>query len=565
MRSFEAFGKKFGLITRYPQVVLALVVLFFFLRLGQTIFAPLGPHGAYVIDQLTLPIIALVIAWRWILRVERFRLGWPIIIAIGSVTLIAHFISFNRTFFYDEFTNIFTPMNLIDQFGSNPPVDVSNLTRWREMYAWGPFALLFKTVGLLRPYSVEVFVTVGMAFLTAAALAGAWLAGILTKNRLVALIAGGLIGISPNTFGSLPWISNIQGDSLAIILSVATVGTWYLARSQSNSKGILIALLLLAATLKGGGVVRTAMIGGMLVVTDVLFFPHPILKRWKQWGAVVVIMLLFYLLNPALHALSTSQSGTFAARMGYLAEATTRTFIPPTLQKPMLDYLHQYFPLYTLVIPIGAWLFGIGTLLAIAFYLKKRFLIFTWGWIWFWLTIFYVPALAVGFGTKLEQITDKWDYLFAGYKYAYLPLVGVYLALAVLLGLGITLFWQRRAWVASGALALLVLLLFWFRVNEFIILEKNWQTERSIPDKAVLETLTQTLGRSPGATAIYVAHTGRDPLINALESNHIQNALYPWDSIFVTDNFAEITKSAYVKVYRMQWDQKDLKVLVEEL
>jgi len=565
MSSFETFGKKFGLITRYPQVVLALVVLIFFTRMPQVLFSPMGPNWAYVIDQLTLPVIALAIAWRFILRVERFRLGWGTILAITVGTLIAHYISFGRTFFYDEFANILTPMHLVDQFGLNAPVDISGLTRWREMYSWGVFALLFKTIGLLKPYSVEIFTLVGMFFLTGGALAGGWLAGILTRSRLVALIAGLLIGISPNTFGALPWISNMQGDSMAIILSVLTVGTWYVARSRNKPVGILIALLLLVATLKSGGVVRTATIGGILVATDVFFFPRPIRSRWKQWGAVVLIMLSFYVLNPSLHAPSPSAGAPFTVRLAQLAEATTRTFIPPTLQKPLLDYGHQYFPYSTLVIPIGAWLFGMGTLLAIAFYIKKRFLIFIWGWVWFWLTIFYVPSFAVGFGTTLEHITDKWDYLFAGYKYSYLPLVGLYIALAALVGVGTRLLWERRHYVAVGVVAAMVVGMFWFRVKEFLILEKNWQIERSIPDKMVIQTLTQTLGKNPGTTAIYVPHTGRDPLINALESNKIYNALYPWGSIFVTDTLGEIVKSKYERVYQMQWDEKELKVLVEEL
>ncbi len=547
----------------------AILMVFFFSRGGQWLAAPLGQNWAYIFDQLTLPVIAGLVAWRYLAaKKDRFRLDWLTIVILLLSVLATHYYSFYRTFFNDEWLNILWSLRLLNDHTSVSFV----FLKWREVYAWGPFTLVYQLVTITKPWSLPVFSGVAVLLLAGASLAGAWLTGVISRNRLAALVAGLLIGISPNTFGSLPWLSNIQGDSFGIILTLVTVGTWLIARRSKDSTGILVALLMLAATLKGGGAVRSATVGALLGITDIIFFSRQLIKRgWLAWVGIASITGLFYILNYGAHVSSGFQQQIpLAVGLAHLADATTRAFIPPVALAKLLPWLDKVTPNSTWVIWLGGGLFLLGSAVALIGLFQKSLRIFTWGWLWFYATIFYVPWLAVGFSPNFSGINDQVNLLYGGYKYAYLPLIGLYLAVAIIVGRALA----NKTWRIPVAVLMMAIVL--IQSYEFMQLDRLWSLEKNRSSRAWYQALItivppeQTSAATP--RALLIVDGKNNPLASAMaeyrEFNFITSSLYPEDSLFVFNDFSSFSKKAIAelkipaeRVFALGWDSGSQKMI----
>lgn len=436
----------------------------------------------YIFEQLSLAVVAFVVLYFWLRKKQTFKLKGIVILIIFLLTLITHYNFFYRAIF-DEWKNVISSLNIL-HYTKQPAISTPYYYS-RERYAWAPFSFFYEVVGFDKPYSNPLMGGFGILMIFGAALSGAWLAGILSKNQTTALIAGLLIGISPNTFASLPWPSSVQGDSLGIILVSLTVGIWILGRQTKNYKWILLSLLFLAASLKGGGSVRTITAFLLLPMTDIILFSKSFNKRWLfDWAAVFIIEALYLFTTSSVHMAPRFEGVPLIVRAAQIMELTAKSFIPPTILVKILAYLIHLKPQITWVVVIGSIIFTIGWILAIWGFIKKKWKLFTWAWVWFYLTVFYTPWFAEGFGSTLISINDRLNFNLldlAGFKYAYLPLVAMHTAVAIFLS---------KLFKTKKRLAIiLIIILIGFRSYEFMILDYKWRLEKGTPNQEWQKTL----------------------------------------------------------------------------
>lgn len=462
------------------------LILFFFLRMGEYFLNTVNPNWAYIFDQSGLGLIVGTITLVWLKKRNEFNLGWLASLMIILLVIIAHYHSFYRPFWFDELRNIVNKFPTFDGFHGDPSsIDFgfAGPGGTREKYPYWISAFVYEIIGIGKPYFIFIWSASGILLLTGAALTTAWLTGVLSNSRLSALIAGLLIGVTPNSFMSLRWVSNIQRDGIGVILVTLTLGVWYIARKSKDSYGIFLALILLAATLKGGGVVRTATTGGLLILTDIVFFSEFIKKEaWKDWIKVVVVSGLFYVLNPAVHwqpsTNPSSETMTFLTRLSFLADATTRSFITPLPIMFLFMYLRNISTTATWTVVLGTIFFVVGTGIAVFSLFKKRYRYFAWGWVWFYVFIWYIPWLGELHAKPDDIVSDITN---AGYEFAYLSLVGLYIAVGIFLGrqiIKIRLQEHNKKIIGRFFLLLTIAFLGW-RITEFLILDYRWRVDYS--------------------------------------------------------------------------------------
>ena len=442
----------------------------------------LNGNWIYIFEQLGLAIVAFI-ALAFLLKGKQiFKLKKVVVLTIFLLTLVTHYNSFYRAIF-DEWNNVISSLNSIHyskQSPENTPYYYS-----RERYAWAPFTLFYEVVGFDKSYSNILMGGFGILMIFGAAISGAWLAGILSKSQIAALIAGLLIGISPNTFASLPWPSSIQGDSLGIILVSFAVAAWIFARQTKDYKGILLSLLFLAAALKGGGSVRTITVFSLLVMSDVILFWKNFEKRWIfDWVLVLLVEAFYLFATSSVHMSPRFEGVPLIVRAAQIMELTTKSFVPPTILVKIITYLIHLNSKITWVVVIGYAIFTTGWILAIWGFVKKKWKLFIWAWLWFYLTVFYAPWFAEGYGTTLASINDRLNFNLldlAGYKYAYLPLVGIHIAVAIFL--------SNLMKIKKRLAIILIIILIGFRSYEFINLDYKWRLEIGTPNQEWQKTL----------------------------------------------------------------------------
>lgn len=463
------------------------LILFFFFRGGQFLFNNFNPNWAYIIDQLGLAVVGGILALIWLKKKNYFKIGWIITILIFLLVMMSHYHSFYRTFMFDELRNIIAPLGILHGYHGDPSSVAPGFagpSGIRERYGWSITTLVYELVGINHSYSIFAYPLSGILLLVFASLGAAWVAGLLSNSKLAAFITGLLVGIAPNSFMTLIWPTNIQTDGLGAILVTFTIGIWIIARKTENKKGIFIAIILLAATLKGGSVVRTAMAGGLLILTDIIFFSNFIKKgAWKEWVKIIVVSIAFYIPNAAAHwQLPTTPSANtmdFATRLSFLADATTRTFIPPLMIVPLLNHLKYVFQGITWTVLIGTILFVTGSALALFTFFKKKYRFIIWGWIWFYACIWYIPWLAELYSKPNDDVGDL---TFAGYKYGYLSMFGIYIALGIFLSSQIKKFYlvnEQKKKVLGILFAILTAVILFYRLDEFVKLDLFWRKEFS--------------------------------------------------------------------------------------
>lgn len=511
------------------------MIVLFFANAGQVFFAKLGPHWSYIVDQSGLVIIAVLALAIWLKRHQHFRLRAVDVALIALVTLAAHLQSLDRSFFAHDWINLLNPIASLAQ---DPAAAVGPFFSNREIYAWWPFTLIYLLVGIGRPFSLIAFNIAAVGAIIGVALAGGWLAGVVSGRRAAAIITGLLLAASPTSFASLPWHSNVLGDSIGIMLTCLMVGAWFIARKSDDRIGIVIALLLLAATLKGGSVVRTAMVGFLLVLVDLIFLRPLFGKReWLAWFAVAAVSLGYYIVTPAAHW-KGSAGIAYLVRFGYLFDGVTHAIYPPTLLAPLLKSLYVLKNDVPWTIVLGLTTAVLGTVAAV-WLIKHRWLkIFSFGWFWFWLTIWFVPWLAfdVAFLKDLSRIQYNVDWLFAGYKYAYLPLVGLVVAAGVIGAVFLDRLRTAKRTIFLVAFAALIV----FRFVEFVWLEDNWQKNYAKPRNAVYHKLLAVVppsSVSSDAKAILLVADGRDRFeVDTELKRDIIPVLYPGQSLLLVED-----------------------------
>lgn len=540
-------------------VYLALVVLltpFFFLKGVQFFLNKYDGNWAYVIEQLGLGLIAIFLSVSWLKGRKTFRLGWLNAAVIILLIYVTHTYSFNRSIF-DEWFNVISPLHAI-HFQKVAP-EKTSFYQTRERYAWAPFTAFYEIVGFDKPYSNRLLDGYGILFMVAASLAGAWLAGTISGSKVAALIAGLLIGISPNSISSLPWPSSVQGDSLGVILVALMVGAWIIARQKKDSKGIIIALLFLAAALKGGGSVRTITSGGLLIATDVILFSKDFKKQWLwQWLGVIAIEVFYFLMTSSVQMPPRTQAVPLVVRVAQIMELTTKSFIPPTILAKLIGYLVGVSTKVSWLITLGAAIFIVGWGLTVWCFLVRRGRIFSWAWVWFFLTIFFVPWFAEGYGSTLASINDRSAFNLtdlAGFKYSYLPLVGLHVVVGIFLA---KLILQKKKLFLYLTLALLA-----FRAWEFMFLDHKWAVEIGSPNQKWQNMLFPMLypGKlSPQHPKYLVLADGRNNPIY-WQSFSVEHGMYFDGSVIFSNSAEEFFKKQFSQktiepqdVYALGWD-----------
>lgn len=442
----------------------------------------LNGNWIYIFEQLGLAFIGFVGIFFWLRNKQVFKLKGLVVLGIFLLVFITHYNFFYRAIF-DEWGNIISSLNTLHytkQSSESTPYYYS-----RERYAWAPFSLFYEVVGFDKSYSNVLMGGFGILMIFGAALSGAWLTGVLTKNHAATFIAGLLIGISPNTFASLPWPSSIQGDSLGIVLVSLSVAVWIVARKTKDYKGILLSFLFLAAALKGGGSVRTITAFSLLVMTDVVLFSKSFKKKWLfDWAAVFIIESLYLFTTSSVRMPPRFEGVPFIVRGAQIMELTTKSFIPPTILVKIIAYLIHLNPNIIWVVAIGLIIFTTGWTLAIFGFIKKKWKLFIWAWFWFYLTVFYAPWFAEGYGITLSSINDRLNFNLldlAGYKYAYLPLVAMHVVVAIFLS---ALMKRKRKLFIT-----LIIALIGFRSYEFMNLDYKWRLEVGVPNQEWQKTL----------------------------------------------------------------------------
>lgn len=550
---------------RYLALEISLIS-FFFLRGGQLLFNRFSANWAYVFDQLGLALVGTLLAVIWLKSKHSFKLSWFIVVGISALVIATHYRSFYRPIIYDEWNNVISSLNILHDRQANP--EQLPFFATRERYAWAPFTAIYEIYGIDKPYSAEVMSAFTILMILGAALAGAWLAYVISGNKIAALIAGLLIGISPNSFASLPWPSSTQGESLGIILTSLTVGVWIVARQTKDPKGILLALLLLAATLKGGGSVRTITVGSLLIMSDIILFSKDIRKRWFiEWLAVLVVGIFYFFSNSGVHVGSFRESVPFLVRAAQMMELTSKSFIPPTLLAWLMEYLIAFNASFKWVVVLGALIFTLGWGLVLLLIVKGKLRIFTWGWMWFYLTVFFTVWFGEEFGSTLESINDRYVFnmLRAGYKYAYLPLVGMHVAIGAILG---SLIIHKFTW--RKLFFIITILIIGFRSYEFLKLDYHWRVEHSIPNREWQKALFKIIPRSstnPSNPKVLVLVDGKhNPMFSPAYS--AINGMYYDKSVIYFGNVDDFYNEAVIKdnipperVFALGWDSGKQKIV----
>lgn len=491
-------------------VLLGLMVLLSFTGVFQYIFSFLGLNNAYMIDQMVPAIAGIYLGFKYLnnseYRTAYKKMGWIIPLVIAAAILYTHKESFNRTYF-DEYTNLFRNFRLSAEYGLASSSDT--FRNWREIYAWGPFVTLYNLLGGGgNAITLPIMLTVGFIGMIGGAIALAWLAMMITGSRIAALITGLLFGINPNSFAQMPFISNIIGDNWGLMLACLTLGVFIVARRYKSMPGFLVSLFLLAVTLKSGGAVRIMTLGGVMILTDMLLMPKykPELekpRKWIAWAAIMGVTLLYAFTNPAIVGRSGGARSLETGLAG-LAEGTTYSFLPPTKMPAIYEYLHTIDPNRIWAVELGGYIFLAGSVLALLALLSKRYRIWAWGWAFFYGMIFFAPFTGDWAPGSLTAIRDIVDPLFAGYKYAYVPLAGIYLAIAAMIAITI----HKRRWTAAILLPAIAALI-WFRAGEFMQLDKGWNEERSVRDKAGLEVLVNLPKDVNQVRPLHILATGK--------------------------------------------------------
>lgn len=550
-----------------------LLVVFFFLRGGRWLLSSYNANWAYIFDQVALPALAIVLAFSWhrkkllkknfLKRKSLLKVDWVVVLLISLVIILTHYYSFYRVIF-DEWNNIVKPIILLDKNVQPPLTEIFFFSR--ERYVWWPFVLLYKTFGFVKPNSM-VLGTAGVFMTILASLAGAWLAWVISKRRAAALLTGLLVGISPNTFASLFNPSNVLGDNFGIIMVSLTVGTWFIARRDSDKRGLFISLLLLAATLKSGGAVRTMTVGSLLILTDLVFFWKKIRHNFiVPWTGVVGIGALFYLTNPAVQigtadSANVSHEASLIVRGAQLLELVARSFFSPAVLKkliPFLSNLNLSSPNYFWIVTIGALTFIAGWVVSLFLFFRGRSRILLWCWCWFFLTIFYVPWSAEGYGTSLNSIDSRSGFtdLFPGFRYAYIPLLGVHIAL----GIALDNLLKQKKW---RKVALLIITTFMvFRAGEFLKYEYKWYTDMSVPgrswQKAVFEVLPPETIDSSKDFKVVIVDGVHNPMSGV--GGWVGTAIYAGKHVLFYESVDEFyldwikSKTPLDQVYAFGWD-----------
>lgn len=471
----------------YSYIWSSFLILFFFFRGGQFLLNNLSPNWAYIIDQLGLAIIGGILGLMWLKKKNYFNFGWITALLIVILVLMSHYHSFYRTFMFDELRNIIAPLGILHGYHGDPSSVAPGFagpSGIRERYGWSITTLVYELVGINHSYSIFAYPISSILLLVIASLGAAWIAGLLSNSKIAAFITGLLVGIAPNSFMALIWPTNMQTDGLGAILVTFTIGIWLIARKTEDKKGVLIALILLAATLKGGSVVRTAMTGGLLILTDIIFFPNLIKKgAWRDWLKIIIVSIAFYMPNAAAHwQLPTTPSAKtmdFATRLSFLADATTRSFIPPLMLIPLLNHLKAISYNITWTVAIGITFFTIGTVTALFTFLKSKYRYVAWGWVWFYACIWFFPWLAE---LHSKPNDDAGDLTFAGYKYGYLSMFGIYIVLGIFLSSQIRKFYfvkEQKKKVVGVLFAILAAGILLYRLDEFVKLDLFWRKEFS--------------------------------------------------------------------------------------
>lgn len=510
----------------------------FFLKGVQFLLNRFNGNWAYIIDQLGLAAVSVSILFIWLRKKRLFKLSKTVVLIIVALVLVTHYNSFFRAIF-DEWLNIIGDINLIHYTKTDPSATGFYITR--DRYAWGPFVAFYETVGIDKPYSNFLMSSFGIIAIVGASLAGAWLAGVVFKNNLASLITGLLIGISPNTFASLAWPSSVQGDSLGVILTIFTVSAWIIARKTKDKRGILISLLLLAASLKGGGSVRTIMVGILLILSDLVLFRKYLNKKWVwDWLAVVLIEVFYYLATPAVHLVPREESVSAVVRVAQLMELTAKSLVPPTILAKLITIFLPVKINTIWVVVIGSIIFMLGWLFALLGFIKKKWSLFVFAWIWFFATIFYAPWFAEGYGKTLASINDRMVFNIpanAGFKYAYLPLVALHIFLAVVLAKLIKI--KKKLGI------LLTVLIIGFRGIEFLKLDHDWKLQNAIPNREwqqLLFNLIPIQSADPAKPKALVLVDGKNnPLVS--QSFPVQHGMYIQNSVVFYNSVSEFFKN----------------------
>ncbi len=528
-------------------------IAFFFLHGGLWLLNSYSANWAYVFDQLGLAGVGVVVSFFWLKKKHVFRLSWWIILLISFFVIITHYNSFYRAVF-DEWNNVIQGILALHD-GKLAP---GGFFVTRERYAWSPFTILLEVVKFGSPHFNFIMSSFGILMTIGASLAVAWLGGIISQKKTVALLAGLLVGISPNTFASLPWPSSVQGDALGIILVALTVSVWIIARKSGDSKGILLALLFLAASLKGGGSVRTITSGSLLVMTDLILFSKDFKKRWLiDWLGILLIGVFFYLSNDSIHLSVRSQHVSLVVRVAQIMELTTKSFIPPTFLAWVMGYLLSFKMKIIWVVAIGVAVFTLGSILSLLCLRSKSLKIFSWGWLWFYLTVFYAPWFAEGYGSTLDSINDRMVFNLldmGGYKYAYLPLVGAHIAVAIFLGMLAKNYKKLFVVIAIAIIGL--------RGYEFLKLDYKWRIEVATPNRewqGALFSLLPPGSGDPKFPSILVLTDGKhNPLHSSFYS--VEHGVYYDGSVKILRSIEELkeyksgSSIQIEKIFAMGWD-----------
>ncbi len=548
---------------RYAIVTLVSII-FFFLRGGEWLVSSLNANWGYVIDQLGLAIIATTLLRSWLRDKKIFKLSTATIVIITSIIILTHYNSFYRAIL-DEWLNVIQDMQAIDR---GAPAESTGFYITRERYAWAPFIAFHETVGLTKPYSNLILSAFGILMIGGAALSSAWLAGIISGSKKAAMITGLLVGISPNSFASLPWPSSVQGDSLAIILVTFTVGTWILGRKHNDTKGIIIALLFLAAALKGGGSVRTITAGALLVITDFVVFSKDFKPKFLlSWFGAFAITIFFYISNNAVHMAPRAESVSLIVRGAQIMELTTKSFVPPTILSWGIKRLLIFEGKITFVIAFGIIIFALGSLLSLYSFRKRNFKLFTWGWAWFYATAFYAPWFAEGYGTTLTSINDRIVFNLndmAGFKYAYLPLAGLHIMLGIALANLISSKKFRKVFIV------LTIILLALRSYEFLKLDYGWRKARGAIDqewqRAVFTILPPDKQTDSDQKYLVLLDGPHNPIYSSMFS--VQQGLYFGTSVIFYNDPEKFYLEKFTNdnphlnnVYALAWDSGKLKML----
>jgi hypothetical protein len=544
--------------------MISILILFFFLKGPQFLFNKFNGNLAYVADQIGLFTIAFALAYFWLKGKKVFSLTMGLILLVSLVVVLAHYNSFYRAIF-DEWSNIISGLNDIHYRGIDPIRTGFYITR--DRYPWAPFVLFYEVFGIYGTHSNFLMSSFGILMIAFAALSGAWLAGVISGKKTAALLAGLLIGISPNSFASLPWPSSLEGDSLAIVMVVITVGIWIIARRRKSSWGILLSYLFLAASLKGGGSVRTITAGLLLIATDLTIFLKDFKKKWIfDWIGIFAIEVIYYVLTEAVHMTARTESVPLVVRGAQIMELTTKSFIPPTILTKIIENLIYHNDKVIWVVVIGVVIFILGSIFALMsiFKFNGKYKLFAWGWIWFYLTASYAPWFAEGYGATLNSIHDRAVFSLleqAGFKYAYLPLVALHVCIAIALATLIAKKSTRKIFI------ILTLALILFRGVEFLQLDYRWRKEKGEIDsewqQALFKLVPQNLEFQDKPYMVMLVDGKHNPIAASMGS--VQLGLYHNGSVLIYSNAVEFFQTMtarqvpFEKIFALGWDSGNLK------